>query len=430
MNLSSRYLMSRGGLSLLGKLFQSSGEGIMLFDQNGIIVSMNLRAEEMFGYHEAELLGQPVEVLVPIEVYTKHVKDREYYMKHPISRPMGQGMDFNGRKKNGFIFPVEISLNYFTHENEVVIVSFITDITIRKKNESVVKKQQRQLKEYATELERRVKERTSELEHMNMGLQTQIQERKLAEEALKKSLMDLKKAEKKIIMSLEKEKELGEFKSRFISMASHEFRTPLTAILSSANLLNKYTKTEQHAHREKHVERIKKSVQNVTSILNDFLSLEKLERDSYHTEKKNINIQKLIEEVVEEMQPLLKKGQYIRSKIDSFIIHTDDHILKNILINLLSNASKYSLENKPITIESKCQKDRLMLSVQDRGIGIPKEDQKNLFQCFFRARNAIHIQGTGLGLNIVSKYIELINGRINFISEENQGSTFTILLPI
>ena len=401
----------------------------MLFNREGKIEMMNPRAEEIFGYPKNELIGELVEKLIPENLRKKHKSHRKNYVQRPSPRPMGTGLDLKGLRRDGSTFPLEISLNYLEHENETMIVAFITDITIRKKNEEVVKEQQRKLEEYANELERKVKIRTSELEHMNLGLQTQIQERKLAEEALKKSLIDLKKAEQKILKSLEREKELGVLKSRFVSMASHEFRTPLTTILSSANLIGKYTDSDQQDARKKHVERIQKSVQHLTNILNDFLSLEKLESGAHKVQNEKLDLKKLLEEITEEINPSLKAGQQIIMDIEEVDIHSDEHVLKNILINLISNASKYSDENDSIQLSAFRLNGEIQLSVRDRGIGIPKAEQKNMFQRFFRAANVTNIQGTGLGLNIVKKYTDLLGGRIKFSSEENKGSTFTVILP-
>ena len=227
----------------------------MFFDKEGTIATLNPRAEQMFGYSEEELQNKPVETLIPKPLRDTHVRTREDYVKKPAPRQMGAGRDLQGLRKDGSTFPLEISLSYIQHEDETLIVAFITDITIRKNNEKELENQRLQLKEYTEKLERKVKERTSELEHMNLGLQSQIQERKLAEKALKDSLEDLRKAEQEILNSLNKERELGEMKSRFVSMASHEFRTPLTTILSSANLIVRHTDNQEA--REKHVDRIK-----------------------------------------------------------------------------------------------------------------------------------------------------------------------------
>lgn len=429
MKLSSQDIVSKQGLELLEKLFESSGEGIMLFNKSGEVEMVNPRAREMFGYDEGELIGKKVEKLVPKNVQHDHEKYRSNYIKKPEPRRMGIGRDLSGLRKDGSTFPLEISLSYIQHNDQKLVVSFITDISIRKENERKLEEQRKKLEEYTTELEKKVKARTKELEHMNLGLESQIQERKLAEDALKKSLEDLKRAEREILISLEKEKELGELKSRFVSMASHEFRTPLTTVLSSANIIAKYKENDQQSAREKHVERIRKSVENLTNILNDFLSLEKLESGSQNVESLEVNPNEIVKDVIDNMNQSLKPGQKIKVTGVAPSIHTDAHILRNILINLISNASKYSREKDLIKINIEA-KDMLYVHVTDSGIGIPKSEQKRLFERFFRAGNATNIQGTGLGLNIVKKYVQLINGEITFKSEEGKGSTFSFSLPM
>lgn len=429
MKIGGQDIVSSEGLELLENLFKSSGEGIMLFNQKGEVVMANPRAREMFGYDEGEVLGQRVEKFVPKKAQKKHEGYRKDYIKHPEPRRMGIGRDLAGLRKDGTTFPLEISLSYMQHNDEKLVVAFITDISIRKENEKKLEEQRKKLEEYTTELERKVKARTSELEHMNLGLQSQIQERKLAEEALKQSLEDLKNAEQEILKTLEKEKELGELKSRFVSMASHEFRTPLTTVLSSANLIAKYTDTDQQEAREKHIKRIKKSVQNLTNILNDFLSLEKLESGAQKVTFDQVNIDELLLEVIEAMSQNLKKDQKITLSGKAPNLNTDEHILKNILFNLISNASKYSSDGDQIEMNLE-QGNSLKIHIVDHGIGIPKSEQKKMFDRFFRAGNATNIQGTGLGLNIVKKYADLLGGDISFKSEEGKGSTFTLTLPL
>jgi len=422
--------LSGSSLEIIQKLFQSSGEGIMLFNGQGEIQLTNPRAREMFGYEADELLGKKVEALVPKNNRPNHEKYRNGYMQKPDPRRMGEGRDLSGLKKDGSTFPLEISLSYMQHEEQQLVVAFITDISIRKENEKKLEEQRLKLEDYTSQLEKKVKDRTSELEMMNLGLQSQIQERKIAEDALKESLEDRKKAEKEILQSLEKEKDLNELKSRFVSMASHEFRTPLTTVLSSANLIAKYTQEDQQTSREKHIERIKKSVQNLTTILNDFLSIEKLESGAQKVEQEQINIDQIISEVVEEMSLNLKNEQKINFVSYSLSITSDPHILKNILINLISNASKYSKEGDTIEINIIENLNEIDIQIIDHGVGIPEQEQKNMFQRFFRAGNVTNIQGTGLGLNIVKKNADLLGGKISFTSVENQGSTFTLKLPL
>ncbi|WP_424964331.1 ATP-binding protein [Ekhidna sp.] len=427
--LGSQDFISDEGIELLKSLFKSSGEGIMLFNKEGEVVMANPRVTEMFGYDEGEVLGQKVEKFVPKNAQKKHQSYRKEYISHPEPRRMGIGRDLSGLRKDGSTFPLEISLSYMQHNNEKLVVAFVTDISIRKENEKKLEEQRKKLEEYTSELEQKVKARTSELEHMNLGLQSQIQERKLAEAALKQSLEDLKKAEQEILKSLEKEKELGELKSRFVSMASHEFRTPLTTVLSSANLIAKYTESDQQVAREKHINRIKKSVLNLTNILNDFLSLEKLESGAQKVNFSTVDLNELLQEIMEEMSQNVKKGQEILLKGTAPTIQTDEHILKNILFNLISNASKYSSEGDKIEINIEHDK-HLKIHIVDHGIGIPESEQKKMFDRFFRAANATNIQGTGLGLNIVKKYADLLKGDISFTSTEGKGSTFSLSLPL
>lgn len=264
-----------------------------------------------------------------------------------------------------------------------------------------------------------------------MAIRSDITQRKEAEEKLLKMnehLEDLvTERTLELTAALVREKELNEMKSRFVSMASHEFRTPLSAILSSINLIELYKGEEQGEKRAKHIARIKSSVQNLVDILNGFLSLDKLEQGKAEIADERFNLQEFCGEVMEEMNSMLKPGQkftFDYSGENEVVL--DKRILKNILLNFLSNAIKYSGENKEIHLIVEVGKDSIVVRVRDEGIGIPEEDQKNLFSKFYRAKNVTNIQGTGLGLNIVKRYVELLGGTISFESELNNGTTFTV----
>ena len=241
-------------------------------------------------------------------------------------------------------------------------------------------------------------------------------------------ISDKKKAESELLTALEKEKELNELKSRFVSMASHEFRTPLSAVLSSAYLLSKYVKEEEQPQREKHIQRIVSSVTNLTEILNDFLSVGKIEEGNIRPNFRQFDVREMVKDIIKEVNHLLKKGQDIvyTHKGKNATVNLDTSMLKHILINLLSNAVKFSPEGSAIDITTQTTKDKIIISVSDKGIGIPEADQENLFKRFFRSSNATNIQGTGLGLHIVSKYTELMDGIIDCRSELDKGTTFTI----
>lgn len=417
--------------TFLKKLLDSAGEGIIISDRSGRIAVANRRAGELFAYSVKELLGMRVEQLIPMRFRTGHAQKRHEYLNKPRTRSMGQGLDLSGLRKDQSEFPLEVSLSHVKHGDKDWVVSFIIDISKRKAHEEEILTNRRMLKEYATKLEEKVKDRTQELEHMNLGLLSQVRERKIAEEALKKSLSELKEARREALSSLEKERELNELKSRFISMASHEFRTPLTTIASSANLMLRYPEKEQQAQREKHGKRIKNAVNNLVNILNDFLSLEKLEGGYVEVNCQPIAVKDFLEELQDSLSQVLKQGQelVVDNQLDSDHFESDPHLLNNILINLLSNAAKYSHEAQPITLRLRRVDNDYEFAVEDRGIGIPPEEQEKLFQRFFRAKNAANLQGTGLGLTIVKRYVDLLKGSIHFKSEENKGSTFVVRFP-
>jgi len=241
----------------------------------------------------------------------------------------------------------------------------------------------------------------------------------------------LKDREAELEKSLLLERELGELKSRFVSMASHEFRTPLSTVLSSVSLIGRYTESDQQANREKHINRVKSTVAHLTAILNDFLSMNKLEEGRIQTFFEDFDPIELFHEVIEEMKTILKPNQQLINlhSTNGMLVRSDRKIIKNTLINLISNAIKYSKENGKINCNISVNEKVLDFSVSDEGIGIPDEDQKHLFDRFFRASNVTNIEGTGLGLNIVKKYLEMLDGEISFVSKLYIGTTFNVSIP-
>ncbi|HEX8278907.1 MAG TPA: PAS domain-containing sensor histidine kinase, partial [Segetibacter sp.] len=372
-----------------------------------------------FGYTKEELLGKKVEILLPASAHKKHVKYREDYYNDPQVREMGHGRDLFGQHRNGETFPVEVSLSHYAINGQTFVIAFVIDITVRKKQESIVLEQKKELEIITTE----IKTMNSELEQ-KVGDRTKM---------LREALTELEKSKAELNEAFENEKELSELKSRFVTMASHEFRTPLSTILSSAYLLEKYNVQNPDSKVEKHIHRIKGAVGGMKSILEDFLSLGKLEEGLVQTNMEEASASRFIEDIqnlVQDLEAMLKPGQKIDiiNKVDGDV-YVDRNLLKNILMNLLSNAIKFTNEDAIITVLLWLTKDNLVVSVADRGIGISEEDQQHLFERFFRAKNASNIQGTGLGLHIVAKYLELMNGRIEMESKIDEGSTFTIYIP-
>ncbi len=238
-----------------------------------------------------------------------------------------------------------------------------------------------------------------------------------------------KEQQRQTALSLVKAQQLNEMKSRFIGMASHEFRTPLSAILSSLSLAEQYAALGQPEKMQKHMERIRSSVKDLTSILDDFLSLEKLESGKVEVTRKLFDLPEFCENVIQDFEAILKTGQQIIYQHKGITkIVEDTKIVQHILLNLLSNACKYSQEGKKIYLVTEVNNDSVLIEVKDSGIGIPDQEQEHIFTRFYRAKNAATIQGTGLGLNIVKRYVDLINGKIRFISKEGEGTTFTVEL--
>lgn len=402
--------------TLLQELFDHVTESIIVTDQKGAISLVNPATINLFGYLPEELTGQTIEFLMPERFRKGHVGNRQQYNSNPHSRSMGIGLDLFALKKDGSEFPVEISLSPFQTDGHNHIIVFLIDITKRKSIEQEILKNRRELEEM-----------TRELKVINERLEAKVQDRtKILQEALN----EIERSRAELAEALEKEKELNELKSRFLSMASHEFRTPLTTILTSASLITEYPETVQQNNRVKHVDRIKSAVNNLNNILGDFLSLSKIEEGKVNAVRKEFNLPQLVAEIENEIKGLCKPGQKIVIKHDGeSVVNLDPRLIKNILINLVSNAIKFSEENKNVVLNTSAKDSLVKIIVKDEGMGISRNDQEHLFQRFFRGENAINIQGTGLGLNIVSKYVELLNGFIEVESELEKGTTFTISFP-
>lgn len=404
-------MQSKADSKLFQTLFDHASIGIIVVNTSAEIVAINRFAEQQFGYSEQDgLLGKKIETLIPARFHHRHEKHRDGYMHDPKSRPMGIGLDLFAVKKDGSEFPVEISLGNYTVGENKFVVAFVNDITLRKQAEQALVK----LNE---ELEKKVEDRTVTLRE--------------TVEKLNEQILETEEKDRELVAALNKEKELGELKSRFVSVASHEFRTPLSTVLSSVYLLQKYTSTEDQPKREKHIQRIISSVNLLTDILNDFLNVGKIEEGRIQARFSLFDIEKNMTETIAEMQNVCKKGQQIAySHTGNSQVELDPGMFKHISLNLLSNAIKFSPENSVISIATVVTPSEIEMKIKDSGIGISREDQEHLFERFFRAANAINIQGTGLGLHIVSKYAELMNGHITCKSETEQGTEFTVTFQI
>ncbi|MEO6251955.1 MAG: PAS domain-containing sensor histidine kinase [Ferruginibacter sp.] len=397
-------------------LFQFASMGILVANAQAEILLVNNFLLSLFGYEDPnELIGKKIESLIPSRYHPKHVEYRDHYIENPRPRPMGLGKDLFAVKKDGSEFPVEISLSNYTTPDGSFTIAFVSDISKRKEYENGILQQKEQLSEI-----------NSKVAGMNEELEEKVE---LRTKQLQEILQELEISKDELTKALSKEKDLSDLKSRFVSMASHEFRTPLSTILSSASLVAKYTNAEEQEKRDKHIHRIKSSVNNLTNLLNEFLSIGKIEDGKITANNIDFNIREQITTICSEMEGIAKSGQqfkYVHSGEE--VVFSDPAMLRNIIINLLSNAIKFSNEGSITEITSKVMEDRIILTVKDKGMGISADDQEHLFERFFRGTNVTNIQGTGLGLHIVGKYIEILDGKIEFESELEVGTTCTITL--
>lgn len=403
--------------NLFNVLFEAASEGIIVMDENQTMIATNNAVAKMFGYRAEELKGKPLNILIPASYRPAHTRDVKKFLKAGEKRRMGHGRDIYGVKKDGTEFPVEAGLNPFEWKGEKYVMSLIIDVSVRKET-------QRQIENLNNTLEEKIKLRTRALEEsmkklqkVNINLEQEIKRRQAAEDKIKNAL--------------QREKELSDLKTKFLSMVSHEFKTPLSGILTSTMLARKYKLEEQQEKREKHFNIITNKVHYLDTILNDFFSIERMESGKVNYKFTTFSLNKLMNEVVYNANITLKNSQEIRYPKDmkDINMHQDEKILELVLSNLLNNAIKYSPENTIIDFEIELDKGNIIFTVKDQGIGIPEKDQKHIFERYFRAENALLDQGTGIGLNIAKAHLKNLGGSIRFTSKEGMGSTFIVELP-
>jgi PAS domain S-box-containing protein len=389
--------------ALLNAIIENAIDGIITINEKGIVESINPSACRLFLYNPEEVIGKNISLLMPSPDREKHDSYIQNYISSGIPHIIGHDRDVLGRKKDGNIFPFRLGVSEVKFEGERIFAGFIHDMSHQKEAEN-------RLMQYTQHLEELVKDRT---------------------ETLNETIQALTATKEEVSNTLEKEKELNKIKSRLLSMASHEFRTPLSTIQLSTALLQRYVESINNPKIETHIRKIKSAIVNLTTILNDFLLLEKTESNKITLEISTFNLQDFIKEIIGELKLLTKKKQKIISipNTEIILVKLDKNLLKNCIINLVSNAIKYSGEETEIELSTSITDTMVTINVKDNGIGIPEEDHKHLFEAFFRAHNTGNIPGTGLGLHIVSRYVSLMNGTISFQSTLNKGTLFTIELP-
>ena len=385
---------------LLNAIIENAIDGIITIGEFGIIEQINPAALALFGYKREEITGKNVSALMPVPYKSQHDQYLANYRHTGERHIIGIGREVLGQRKDGVTFPFRLGVSEVKFSDRRIFTGFIHDLSREKEDEV-------KIKSYTEELEQKVKDRTQDLI---------------------RSINELESAKEHVSALFEKERELSQLKTRFVSMASHEFRTPLSSIQLSASLIDKYTSRQDTVNVEKHTLKIKNAINNLTTILNDFLSLEKLEAGKIQPNVGWFDMISFAEEIVEEMQLISKQNQLIvyEHTGTSAKIYLDHNLLKNCIINLISNAIKYSGEDTMIQFNTILKENELIVEVKDNGIGIPEVDEVNLFEPFFRAHNTGDIPGTGLGLNIVKRYVGLMNGTVACETEQDKGTTFTL----
>jgi len=390
--------------ALLKVIIENAIDGIITINEYGIVEAINPSACRLFLYDANEVVGKNIAMLMPSPDRELHDSYLESYQQSGIPHIIGYGREVLGRKKNGSIFPFRLGVSEVRFEDTKIFAGFIHDLSHQKETES-------RLMQYTQHLEELVKKRTI---------------------SLNETISTLTKTKEDLSTSLEKEKELGQLKSRLLSMASHEFRTPLSTIQLSTSLIERYTEENHNPKIERHFQKIKSTINNLTAILDDFLHVEKAETGRVVVTWSTFDLTIFCKEIIDDIKILTKKRQKIvyHHQGENTIVKLDKNLFKNCIINLISNAIKYSNEEATIEFCSSVNKTTISVTIKDYGIGIPEYEQKHLFEAFFRAQNTGNIPGTGLGLNIAARYVRLMGGTITCKSAVNEGTLFTIQFPI
>jgi PAS domain S-box-containing protein len=411
----------------LQAIIDTALDGIITIDEKGVIESINKAGAEIFGYTADELVGERIELLMSAPHKTRHQEYIDKYIETGQKKIIGYKREETGRKKDGTLFPMRLAVTEVQLANTRLFTGIIHDLTEEKKNEDTIIHVNMELESKVASQTYELKMVIEQLMETNKRLEEQILEKSKIESKLLRSRESLR-------LALEKEKELHDMKSRFVSMTSHEFRTPLSTIFSSANIIDRYINAEDHKRREKHTKKIRKSVTMLIGILDEFMNLSRLENDIVivHRDNPAYSLKRLSEDIVDELESILKKGQHICIDFEEtdYKINLDPSLVKQVIYNILSNAIKYSFEDGQIYLKVLIKDQTLNIEISDKGIGIPKSEQRHLFTRFFRASNSTHIQGTGLGLHLVLHYLKLLNGKISFESVENEGTSFLVEIPL
>ena len=359
----------------LRKILDMALDAVITINSEGFVTGWNPQASRLFGFSQNEALERRLsELIIPTNYREAHEKGLKHYSMTGEGAVVGNRIEISAINKGGQEFPVELTVVPIKIGGIYSATAFIRDISL------------------------------------------------------------LKKAEKEMADALEKQKQLTELKSKFVTMTSHEFRTPLTTIQTNIELLMFQMEgepIEQQEKKSRFINRILSEIQRLTNLMNDILMLGRLESGKIPFNLHQVNIVDFCNEIIEESYGSSSGLAFTASADDDCISYNlDSNIYSHIITNLVSNALKYSEGNDKPEIVLDCKNDHFVLKVIDHGVGIPDGELEKIFETFHRARNANDFQGTGLGLSIVKQFLSLHDAKITVESKEGQGSTFTIYQPL
>ena len=374
------------------ELLEAAPDAIMQVDAEGKIILMNRVTEDMFGYTRDELMGQPVEVLIPRELHARHVEHRAHYRQHPMTRTMGSGLALEGIRKDGSRFPVEISLSPSESTEGFRVTAIIRDTTERKNAEE-------RLRRVQEEYTQRLAETNAELAMTNREIER-----------------------------------ANRLKSEFLASMSHELRTPLHTIIGFSELLGEELEGPLNEKQQRFVQHIHKDSLHLLELINDILDISKIEADRLELRPEPFDFTALVAESLASIRSLAEaKSHILETALDvPTAVEADRLRIKQVLVNLLSNAIKFTPEGGRIRLEARVQELFVVVSVSDAGVGIPVEEHDSIFDKFHQvgATTKGIREGTGLGLAITKRLVEQHGGMIQVESKPRQGSTFRFTLPL